>query len=1772
MQTLNRPTNCPTNKRCQIGIGCLLVLLSMAGFAHGTVVLEKVISREHPLFENRGKFLHVGRDGLVYLSSGNFLVRMNRDGTGKVGIQLGRGLQAVSADSRGNFAVGDSPHRGRQVALFNCKFEPLGTVTGFLSGEHMNWGSPCDVQSGESGDFYAMDQHRNRISQIALPGKAVREYSLQGTGEDFINTEPFFRVVESLKRFYVAGQNRIHALGFDGQTLWTIDSKVIASQDAFDADDEGNLYVLAAETDTIKVYGPDGKPRAPIHLHMADLSTGRRQQDYVSLELTGDEVFLKRHRTAHPTELFRVYNRRSGELDRVIHIDAEVIKAEFPKTVWTAGQPVAMAITLGSGKKVTRPEWPVQIARLNDSTWIELPVTDGKVTPPTDAGGLYVVRIGYGEYKLESIVEIRQPDSKGSVNVLTPLNRMYYGRGEEIPVTVVVRGPMPEQITLELQRNSETVRSMKLDFAGAKTITLPETFTAKLGPGNYLLTAKAPGYTIATQPLVLGPGLQERPAFSIVQGGDGGGVTAEGSAYEAPEALAAYIKNARRLGANLIMSRVGYMRPDRPTGLEGTDKRLEQDPLGIAPEKARVENLPLQTIAAHGAFGLEQQMILLHMDTMVPFLPEGAPYTGGMMGRAYLSQQRKIVQGISKLLLPYPAFRGWSWATNWWINMEESLSQPTEKEAENLYRAIEKKFEQALKKTGSWNPEFEMLSAPWVNAIPDTERDLNSALQEIAPGKINAATGPYRQPWVIPPVTFRDVKEVDLFLQAEQIQPPYTTPHNVDFYKRPGKRAWGHVDAGGEDGLGFLTSPIVLLQAMRGADGTGWEGPFRRKPSGRRGNSITGMDNDVRSTGQGGVSILRALSATLRQYGPWLTTLEGNDPIAIVVSSRMLRTDSWSHGVVGSGIYFNRLFEAYTACLFAHRPATFVFTEDVRQGSLDKFRAVLIVGQQFELDPPLARALASARDAGVKIYYDGTCREEHVRGFDSLNVAFNQLEQDSHQMNDDSAYWRIPRLYKSHAAQLAQKFGNAIPPVAKVESPEIMLTERRSGDGRFVWVLNYDLPDWEPSVMWRVGHFSTNVVGQKVSIDLNSKGQVVYDLFSQQQLAGAITADLRQLPARILAVLPGPIKSVRLTAPAKAKAGDKLPWKLVIDGPKTKYPLQLRLLDANGSLIEEQNPITTEGEIAAPINTTATLTLEATELISGKQAQQKIELSNCIASNDYQMDSPAGKIRPIQDFYGPHVRDVAVSADGSTALLNAMNWEENYYLLDTHTGAVKTQGNVGHQFAYGPIATSAGFFVQGYDLTTGEGYHLYDLGAEGKPSRRFALYGLPDRWQGWRAMGILSDRLNNFTVSSDGSWIATASNLGLIVWDNAGKKLWSQDWWTEKRKEVHLLKPDDETLVTLADMTATAYRATTGEKLWEVKFADTGLFEGGAASADGRTIAAYSHTDSGRVYVVRNGKLINTLMVMADNVYLSPDGLHLLVLVGGDELRWYNSDGGLQWAFRADDYVIGPQISRDGKRIVVGDHSSSLYVIDNRGHKVFERDCGSVPMAKWLAGGDLLVATWMGKVIRMDARGVQKWQVSLNPKYESRLASSPIAENLPTIKPVWGNATREPDSLIPNLLAGEETTFRVTQAQTPFRDQGMRRPTDSLIDGESKPPTEPWLSWSILGSLDFYKVALEVDAKQPLRVNGVTFVEDPAHPESWLRDMRMQVLDSATNKWIDGPYLVSDAATHTHKLDKPLEGSKFRFIGTGNMLQEWRWPMGNIRLSEIVFHGTKLEK
>jgi len=1755
-------------------LACCLITLPASA-----VTLSQIISREHPALDIPGSHLAIGRDGLVYLGSNEYVLRIGRDGTGKIGSKTVYATWNVAANKDGIIATANA-HFIHSVNLWSPAFEKIGGVSDFLSSDPTEWFGPCDVQVGASGDFYGADQNRNRIIRLKAPGTMITTYALAGTGENFVRRLLKFRVWEAGQRFYVCtDKGIIYALGFDGTVAWKLDAGIGGDpwngyRGTFDVDDAGTLYILLNDGNVVKRYGPDGKPAGEITLAMQD-----RKSLVTDLRVYSDDLVIKRR---HPIELFQVYDRTTGAFRRAVNADVEQLQVNYPSEVWTAGQPVPLAIQFTSANPALRPKWRVWLRPFNTPEFTELPLKDGAVIPPADAGGLYQLRIspeltgGNAEYTVQEVVEIRQPNAHGTLSILTPNNRLYYGQGEEIPVTVIARGITPKTVTVQLLAGKTVLAEQQVEFTPDKPaqFTLAKTLTAALAPGRYLLTSPMPDVTVAAQPLIIGAGIATPPAFSIVQHGDYSAAFPTGSFLDAPENIFRHLNRASALHTNMFVDRLGHdgsgVRGSlfAGSGTEALVERLKKDPAGVAPEKAVVENPLKQTVAAYGAQGIEERGILLTMDA-------GLPVGTGFDGRS-VEQDMKDLTAVTNTLAPYPAFRGWSWAANWWLSKHgaTAANSPEQKTA----------YEAALKKaneTGAWDPVLDQVSDLWLHYAIDAEKAFHAALQQAAPGKISAMTGPYRAVTVIPPLSFQGADEVDLQYQAEQIQPPQVTPHNVDFYKRPGKRAWGHPELWNDDGTGGQIFPTLFQMAMRGADGVGWSGnvPAWGTPP-----------SDPRAAGMGTVSIFRSLDTLFAHYGPWLTTLHANDHVAIIASGRMLRLDNWQS--IG-GQYFDRLYEAYNACLYAHRPASYVFSDDLTPTALQPYKVILVVGQRVELEPALLEALLKAQAAGAAVLYDGNCRAEVVKDFKPLDITFNKVEKDPSAWQDDSAYTRFPGYFIAHAAALARVLDPILPPVANVENPEIMLTERVSGDGRYLWVVNNTTLGLDPGLTWRTGLAISTRLPLVAPVGITGTG-TIYDIFALKQVTpvnGVVQADLRTLPARLYAVLPKPIAGIYLRVSKSVKAGQDIDWHVEVTDTGGKsttasIPVCVQLLAGTEVLAEryvaaEGGKI--EGIFTLPITVNTTMvTLQATELISGRQALLWIEVK------------PAGKPVPLtqgqgkdetsgtkmaastvkstnfsaeEDAFGPHLKDIALSADGSQALLNAMNWDENLYALDVRSGKVAWRGRVGHHFAYGPQAVAGGYAVQGFDLHTAEGYHLYLLDRAGKATRRFALYGLPKRATSWANASTLTDNIDNFAAAPDRSWVAAAGDLGLAVWDANGKLRWSQDWWKTTRKRVVLLAQDNDTLITLDGMTATAWQASNGKARWQLTLDTTGTLQGGEVSADRHTLALRSSTKNGRVYLLRAGKVINTLATPADALALSPDGTHLAVTTG-KELKWYAVDGGLEWTFTGDDTLRNPRIAPDGKRVVCGSELGILYVLDGAGAVLLSGDMNALPVAAWLPGGDLLVASWMGTVIRLDGKYEPRWQVHLQPlTLDSRprlLADDPT----PTVRMAnWGNAETAPDPLTPNLLKDTRALIKVTMSD---REQEWQQKVDLLCDGKPEAPKDPWLKWTTINYIDSGwsgSLMLNVDTfHTQLRVTGITVAEDPAHPESWLRDMRLQYWDAAKSLWVDGPYLLSNTAVHTHHFATPIEAARFRFVSTGGGV----WPAGNLRLGELVFHGELL--
>jgi len=229
-------------------------------------------------------------------------------------------------------------------------------------------------------------------------------------------------------------------------------------------------------------------------------------------------------------------------------------------------------------------------------------------------------------------------------------------------------------------------------------------------------------------------------------------------------------------------------------------------------------------------------------------------------------------------------------------------------------------------------------------------------------------------------------------------------------------------------------------------------------------------------------------------------------------------------------------------------------------------------------------------------------------------------------------------------------------------------------------------------------------------------------------------------------------------------------------------------------------------------------------------------------------------------------------------------------------------------------------------------------------------------------------------------------------------------------------------------------------------------------------------------------------------------------------------------------------------------------------------------VSSWLPGGDLLAATWMGNVVRFNAEMEEKWRTNFSavPALARSITSAPAATLSSAASATsritsWVNAEPKPWPLTPNLLDANNVNVEVFcgTARRHLNDEG-------LFDGLGKPPEQPRLDWHEAESSDGVwcgSLSLVFDTlRTQFRVEAITLVEDPAHPESWIRDARLEYWDAAKSQWVFSQYLTSDSPVHTHKLVKPIEARKFRLAkpdGAG-------WGTGNLRLAQVVFHGQNL--
>ncbi len=1783
------------------------------------VELEQWVSRESVRIDPTKANVRVGRDGMVYVLTWKelqkgYVLRMAPDGSNRSGHVTGGSCMIATANARGDMGTSHWSWRGASVEFRDRDMSLLGRDK--LANTAIEVG-------GTTGDFYVRSE--GALVRIASNARVVQRYTLDSS---VLGSQgAMFRVNEKLGAFYTLTPDAaLHCVTFDGKEAWKLPTRLRLEPQAsrssqhvpFDVSDDGLLYVFDPPTGDVLVYDADpaavAAPRLKTTLNLPDdlvpkwskPQTGGSVSDVCVL---GNDLVIRRRDVAAPDEFFQRYDRKTGLFVQTVRANFVHLRVTYPDARWTAGAAVPMAITLETPGERLAPRWRVWASPFGSGEWRELAFDGKSVAVPAAGTGLYRIRVspetdpsrpafgGYGpvvadDLGVDGVVEIRVPGVTGTLSLWTPASRPGYGRGEEIPVTVRLRVPGGGERKVVVQLVTAEPRVVVAEWPVTvaadrdATVRVPAALTRTLSLGAYRLTAIAEGLSVAEQALSIGPGIAE-PAFQVIEYGDYSGVfPARLGLWDLADGTRDASERLMKRGVSLSIQRHGvvlapfevdwnYATKNRALPWQPLSDQLASDASAAAPEKLALAPSVQQSMSWWSANGIQDMAVLLNNDAGMPI--------GTGFDKRTPEEMCDSIRRVNKAFLAYPAFRGWVWGANW-FTFKGRGAKAGRTDAEVAA------YESAMANgaaTGAWDPVLDTvcnLRLSWAtDAITLFQKTLAEAQR---PDLRTGMSGPFRSVESYPPVTFAGVDEVDLYVQWEQVPMPYFTPYAVDFYQRPGKPSLSHPEMGNDSGTGDLVLPNAFAAIMRGARSMGFKYGWGYKPVDER-------------TSQGGCdSQNRAFLPLMQSLGPWLAAQGTGDTVAIVASARMFKTDKWQGD---TGVHFARVFEAWLACLHAHYPASIVFSDDMTPETLKKYKAVLMVGQWMAPEPVVAEALKAAASAGVKVFYDGTCRESLMKDFTPLGFAFDQHENIMWRAGNDSSFWRMPLTIKEDAARLQARLAPVCPPVAATDNPEVLLTERVAEQGRYLYVVNNTTPDMEPGQLWRMNLLLTTRTPVYTTVTWNVPASAaVYELFAQKPATlreGAFVADLQYQPFRLFAALPSAIERVALNGPATCRGGQNVAWTLQVQDKAGRaiaaaVPVTVRLVSQEGTVLAQADSSSgstgARGELQVPLNVApGEFVLEAQERLSGRTTRLAVRAEACplpvrapvssVAAAAAERPSAENKafLPAPEDRFGPHLRDVAMSADGKTAVMNAFNWDENLYGVDVATGAVRFQRRLGNYFTFSPRPLTDGFAVQGFDFNTGEGYHLYRLNADGAPERRFALTAFPLRLPARFLATVANDRINNFAASPDGEWVAAAGDLGLAVWDRSGKLLWSQEWWQTERRDVRLLTASATSLLVFDDGQMKDVDPASGKP----RGASVSVEEAGNilyVCRAGETTFVGGDMDDGTILAVRGAKVLRRFPMKWSEFAPLPDGSGLAV-TDKRELRLVSIEAGLQWVLRADEHLRSPRVSPDGKRVAVGSDLGTLYVYGVGGDRLLERDMGALVVPAWLPSGDLLLASWMGEVSRLDSAYRPKWRTLLRPAHADMRGKLLAADATPTARVNWGNAEPKPLPLTANVLAAvgaKNIQVRIMQGETAVqtgRLEGAESREAAMFDGQADPPAEPLLDWRhipgfpVAGGPDVKTMAIEIEIKQrQVKVEAVTLAEDPRHPESWLRDFAFEAWDEGQQKWVRSMDCLSNSAMHTHRLSAPVTGSRFR-------LSFSKRHCGNFRLGEIAFHGELLQ-
>ena len=659
----------------------------------------------------------------------------------------------------------------------------------------------------------------------------------------------------------------------------------------------------------------------------------------------------------------------------------------------------------------------------------------------------------------------------------------------------------------------------------------------------------------------------------------------------------------------------------------------------------------------------------------------------------------------------------------------------------------------------------------------------------------------------------------------------------------------------------------------------------------------------------------------------------------------------------------------------------------------------------------------------------------------------------------------------------------------------------------------------------------------------------------------------------------------------------QIEWSVAVAGGSdangsVPLPVRVRILDDSRDVLWEQyTQAPASGTFIVPVNARGTIRVEAVELITGRAGTADGGVTVGTGTGGTPMDlltgptpsggasasaavaprtsgtllgaAPGGDWRPAAARLGAHLSAVTLTADGQSAVFSAANWDRNLYAVDLATGALGWQSRIGHQFSYGPRTLPHAVSVIGADLTSPAefGLHMVDP-ATGTVQRRFDLYGTTPRWFDRTSTALTDGCPPAFATAADGSWVACAGNLGLAAWDQNGTLLWSRANWGSypitpypgRSATAVLTALNATTLLVIDDRIATGYDATTGKQVLEADLSSVLTTGNGKATAavpspDGTAVAVATSHDNGRVLILDAVDLSvrAVLATRADELAWTADGTGLITAYD-TRVSGYRNDPATGWRLQAchpaADVVHNIAVAADG-RIACGDEQGNLIVLDASLTPVHTADVAGLPVPHWLPGGDLLVGTWLGLVQRLDGTYQPRWSTlvrSTSPDMRRQFLASAAAPVASVIDHGNGIAPLTGQNLYPVA-----TTISFEPGLPGQGAPSLAAPNPVPAAYTPTPPKAPWLFDRVVETMAvgasntepftlLFQFPADPDTHQvtPIQFNAISLWDDPAHPESWLRDLRLDVRTSPDRPWQPISRLISDQAARSHRVTDPL--------------------------------------